>query len=146
MKRKTSKAFVYLGASSIHGLGCFADIDIKKDDLVRVWDGKDSRFIPAARAHASPQVQLIKRFGIRTARGYWVPLDFLRISTGWYMNHAADPNIGSDDGDVTYYALRDIEAGEELTMDYRLMDEHDDNLDRDEVVPASSQPKPRRRR
>jgi len=146
MKRKTSKAFVYLGASSIHGLGCFADIDIKKDELVRVWDGKDSRFIPAARAHASPQVQLIKRFGIRTARGYWVPLDFLRISTGWYMNHAADPNIGSDDGDVTYYALRDIEAGEELTMDYRLMDEHHDNLDRDEVVPASSQPKPRRRR
>lgn len=146
MKRKTSKAFVYLGASSIHGLGCFADIDIKKDELVRVWDGKDSRFIPVARAHASPQVQLIKRFGIRTARGYWVPLDFLRISTGWYMNHAADPNIASDDGDVTYYALRDIEAGEELTMDYRLMDEDYDNLDRDEVVPAASRPKSRRGR
>jgi SET domain-containing protein len=146
MKRRTSKAFVYLGASSIHGLGCFADIDIRKDELVRVWDGKDSRFIPVARAHASPQVKLIKRFGIRTARGYWVPLDFLRISTGWYMNHSADPNIASGDGDVTYYALRDIEAGEELTMDYRLMDEEYDNLDRDEVVPASSRPKSRRRR
>lgn len=146
MKRRTSKAFVYLGASSIHGLGCFADIDIRKDELVRVWDGKDSRFIPVARAHASPKVKLIKRFGIRTARGYWVPLDFLRISTGWYMNHSADPNIASDDGDVTYYALRDIEAGEELTMDYRLMDEEYDNLDRDEVVPASSRPKSRRRR
>ena len=146
MKRKTSKAFVYLGASSIHGLGCFADIDIKKDEMVRVWDGKDSRFIPLARAQASPQLQLIKRFGIRTRRGYWTPLDFLRISTGWYMNHDADPNIGSDDGDVTYYALRDIKAAEELTMDYRLMDEDHDNLDRDEVVPASSQAKSRRRR
>ena len=62
------------------------------------------------------------------------------------MNHDADPNIGSDDGDVTYYALRDIKAGEELTMDYRLMDEDHDNLDRDEVVPASSQAKSRRRR
>jgi hypothetical protein len=111
-----------------------------------VWDGKDSRFIPLARAHASPQVQLIKRFGIRSGGGYWAPLDFLRISTGWYMNHDADPNIGSDDGDVTYYALRDIKAGEELTMDYRLMDEHHDNLSRDEEVPATSRAKARRRR
>ena len=117
MKRKVSKAFVHLGASKIHGLGCFADIDIRKDELVRVWDGKDSRFIPLARAHASPQVQLIKRFGIRSAGGYWAPLDFLRISTGWYMNHAADPNLGSDDGDVTYHAVRNIPAGEELTID-----------------------------
>ena len=138
MKRRTSKAFVYLGASSIHGLGCFADIDIRKDELVRVWDGKDSRFIPVARAHASPQVKLIKRFGIRTARGYWVPLDFLRISTGWYMNHDADPNLTSDDEDVTYHAVRDIPAGEELTMDYRRMDERHDNLSRDVQVPATS--------
>ncbi len=62
------------------------------------------------------------------------------------MNHDADPNIGSDDGDVTYYALRDIKAGEELTMDYRRMDEHHDNLSRDEEVPATSTAKPRRRR
>jgi hypothetical protein len=79
MKRKASKAFVHLGPSSIHGLGCFADIDIGKGESVRVWDGKDSRFIPLARAHASPQVQLIKRFGIRVSGGYWAPLDFLRI-------------------------------------------------------------------
>ena len=120
MKRKASKAFVHLGASPIHGLGCFADRDIGKNEAVRVWDGKDSRWIPLARAHASPQVQLIKRFGIRSTGGYWAPLDFLRISTGWYMNHDADPNIGSDDGDVTYYALRDIKAGEELFFDYNI--------------------------
>jgi SET domain-containing protein len=47
---------------------------------------------------------------------------------------------------VTYYALRDIKAGEELTMDYRLMDEHHDNLSRDEEVPATSRAKARRRR
>lgn len=145
MKRKLSPAFVHLGASSIHGLGCFADIDIKKNELIRVWDGKDSRWIPLAKAHASPQAQLIKRFGIRTTGGYWAPIDFLRISTGWYMNHDADPNVGSDDEDVTYYALRDIKAGEELTMDYRLMDARHDNLSRDEVVPATKT-KARRRR
>lgn len=138
MKRKVSKAFVYLGPSAIHGIGCFADLDIKKGETVRIWDGRDSRWIPLAKAHASPHAHLIKRFGIRNAGGYWAPKDFLRISTGWYMNHSAAPNLGSDDEDVTYHALRDIEAGEELTMDYRRMDPRHDNLDRDVRVPATT--------
>lgn len=138
MKRKVSKAFVYLGPSAIHGIGCFADRDIKKDETVRIWDGEDSRWIPLARAHASPQARLIKRFGIRNQGGYWAPKDFLRISTGWYMNHAADANLGSDDEDVTYHALRDIKVGEELTIDYRRMDSRHDNLDRDVRVPPTA--------
>ncbi len=135
MKRKISKAFVFVGPSKIHGVGCFADRPIRKNEIVRCWDGEDSRWIPERRAHASPQVALIKRFGIRSRGGYWAPIDFLRISTGWYMNHSADPNLGSDDGDVTYHALRDIPAGEELTIDYRRMDEEHDNLSRDVRVP-----------
>ena len=146
MKRKVSKAFVYLGPSSIHGIGCFADADIRKGELVRIWDGDDSRWIPLARAHASPQVHLIKRFGIRNSKGYWAPRDFLRISTGWYMNHSDDPNIGSDDEDVTYHAVRDIKAGEELVMDYRLMDPVHDNLSRDEQVPPTTAKKKLQRR
>jgi SET domain-containing protein len=38
---------------------------------------------------------------------------------------------------VTYYARRDIAAGEELTLDYRRMDESFDNLARDVVIPAA---------
>jgi len=136
MKRKVSNAFVYLGPSGIHGIGCYADIDIRKGETVRVWDGEDSRWVPLQRAHASRHAALFKRFGIRSSGGYWAPVDFLRISTGWYMNHAAEPNLGSDDGDVTYYAVRDIAAGEELTIDYRRMDDKHDNLDRDVRVPT----------
>jgi hypothetical protein len=140
MKRKISSAFVYLSGSGVHGVGCFADKDIKGGELVRVWDGKDSRWVTDRKVDASPQVALYKKFGIRSTGGYWVPLDFMRISTGWYMNHAADPNLGSDDGDVTYYALRDIPAGEELTIDYRRMDDVYDNLSRDVAVPAVTGP------
>jgi SET domain-containing protein len=140
MKHKISSAFVYLNGSGVHGVGCFADKDIKEGELVRVWDGKDSRWVTDRRVDASPQAALYKKFGIRSTGGYWVPLDFMRISTGWYMNHAADPNLGSDDGDVTYYALRNIPAGEELTIDYRRMDEVHDNLSRDVRVPATSRP------
>ena len=143
MKRKTSKAFVYLGPSAIQGVGCFADRAIKKGETVRVWDGEDSRWVTTQQAHASPQRHLFKRFGIRTTGGYYCPIDFLRISTGWYMNHDADPNLSSDDEDVTYFAVRDIPAGEELTMDYRRMDERHDNLTRDVQVPAISKGKKR---
>ena len=53
-----------------------------------------------------------------------------------YMNHSEMPNLQSDDGDVTYYALRDIEPGEEVTIDYRRMDDVHDNLARDDVLPG----------
>lgn len=138
MKRKISRAFVYLNASGVHGVGCFADRDIENGELVRVWDGEDSRWVTNRQVNASPQAALYRKFGIRSTGGYWVPLDFLRISTGWYMNHDADPNLGSDDGDVTYYALRDIPAGEELTIDYRRMDDKYDNLQRDVDVPPTA--------
>jgi SET domain-containing protein len=143
-KRKYSKALLYLAPSKVHGVGCFSDIPIRKGELVRVFSPEDSRWIPLARAHASPHAHLIKRFGIRQEGGYWAPLDFLRISVGWYMNHSETPNLASDDEDVTYYACKDIRPGVEVTMDYRRMDPTYDNLSRDEELPRGK--KPRRRR
>ena len=140
-KRKWHKALLYLGPSKIHGIGCFADVRIEKGAYVRVWSTEDSRWVPLKTAHASPHKELIKRFGIRTTGGYWAPIDFLRISVGWYMNHSETPNLASDDGDVTYYALRDIEPGEEVTIDYRRMDDVHDNLARDEVLPGRQRPR-----
>ncbi len=136
MKRKQSKSLVLLRPSKIEGIGCFCDIAIKKGETVRVWDGKDSEWVPLKKAHASPHAEFYKRMGIRNEGGYWAPKDFLVMSAGWYMNHSATPNLQSDDGDRTYYAVRDIKAGEELTMDYRRMDDRHDNLTRDVKVPA----------
>ena len=53
-------------------------------------------------------------------------------------------NLTSDDEDVTYHAVRDIPAGEELTIDYRRMDERHDNLSRDVEVPATTARKKRK--
>jgi SET domain-containing protein len=135
-KRTWSKALLYLGPSKIHGIGCYSDIVVRKGEFVRVFSPEDSRWIPLKKAHASPQKDLIKKFGIRLSGGYWAPLDFLRISVGWYMNHSERPNLQSDDGDVTYFALKDIRPGEEVTMDYRRMDPEHDNLSRDVVLPG----------
>jgi SET domain-containing protein len=35
-----------------------------------------------------------------------------------FLNHSCTPNLGFLRGDLTLYALRDIEAGEELSFDY----------------------------
>ena len=140
-KRKWHKALLYLGPSKIHGIGCFSDTRIEKGSFVRVWSPEDSRWVPLKKAHASPHKKLFQRFGIRTTGGYWAPIDFLRISVGWYMNHSETPNLQSDDGDVTYYAVRDIEPGEEVTIDYRRMDDVHDNLSRDEVLPGRQRPR-----
>ena len=44
-----------------------------------------------------------------------------------FINHSCDPNCESDeiDGHVWIYAIRDIQAGEELTYDYCLYDGDD---------------------
>ncbi len=36
-----------------------------------------------------------------------------------YINHSCEPNVGFE-GDITYVALREISAGEELTHDYAM--------------------------
>ncbi len=134
-KKKWSKALLYLKPSGIEGVGCFSDIPIRKGEFVRVWSPEDSKWVPLKEAHSSRYKHLYKRFGIRTTGGYWAPINFLRISVGWYMNHSPQPNLLSDDGDVTYYAAQDIAVGEEVTIDYRRMDDTYDNLSRDVVVP-----------
>ena len=107
-KRKWSNPLLYLGPSKIDGIGCYSDIVIREGEFVRIFSPEDSRWVPLKKAHASPHKKLIKKFGIRVDGGYWAPIDFLRISVGWYMNHSETPNLQSDDGDVTYYALEDI--------------------------------------
>jgi hypothetical protein len=45
------------------------------------------------------------------------PLDPKNPGADWSMNHCCHPNVGVV-GQITFVALRDIEAGEELTYDY----------------------------
>jgi SET domain-containing protein len=134
--KKWSKALLYLRPSGIDGVGCFSDTPIKKGEFVRVWSPEDSEWVPVKKAHRSRYAHLYKKFGIRMTGGYWAPIDWLRISVGWYMNHSPIPNLISDDGDVTYYAARDIAVGEEVTIDYSRMDERHDNLSRDVALPG----------
>jgi hypothetical protein len=48
---------------------------------------------------------------------YYAPANLHRMCIGWYLNHSAQPNIDA----ATWRAARDIRAGEELSIDYRVL-------------------------
>ena len=62
--------------------------------------------------------QFYEDFAIIKGDKYGSPRHFDALTTSWYLNHSIHPNVASDK-QYRFYALRDIEAGEELTADYR---------------------------
>jgi len=61
-----------------------------------------------------------------TSELYIAPLnDDERKDTMTYLNHSCDPNIGIA-GNIVTVAMRDIESGEELTIDYAMFDDSPD--------------------
>lgn len=106
--------------SQMHGLGCFTLEPIVKGQTV--WGlvlGMDVKFSETqVESMQSEWADFVRHHAYLSGKsGGWVlPLDDAR-----YMNHSATPNLVSDHGgrDV---ATRDIDAGEELTCDYRTFD------------------------
>lgn len=45
-----------------------------------------------------------------------------------FINHSCEPNVGFA-GNIVLVAMRDVAAGEELTTDYALFDDHDGSMD-----------------
>ena len=45
-----------------------------------------------------------------------------------YSNHSCDPNLGVR-GEITFVAMRDIRAGEELTHDWAMTDDDDYSIE-----------------
>lgn len=61
----------------------------------------------------------VRRFGVGAPHGFFIQenIDFNELNISFFFNHSCEPNMGFDeDGD--FVALRDIDAGEELSYDY----------------------------
>jgi hypothetical protein len=52
------------------------------------------------------------------------PKDFGRMEIGWHLNHSKTPS--AHHVNYNYYASRDIMAGEEITINYNLLEEPED--------------------
>ena len=108
--------------SAIHGRGLFAIAKISKGEIVAVKGGHivDRETL---RNEITPQlgpveIQIGDDLFISPITAEERELSML------YSNHSCDANIGVR-GEVTFVAMRDIRAGEELTHDWAMTDDDD---------------------
>jgi hypothetical protein len=108
--------------SKIHGHGLFAIADIGKDEIVAVKGGHivDRKTL---RETITPRLGPVE---IQIDDDLFIALvtDEERELSMLYSNHSCDANLGIR-GEITFVAMRDIRAGEELTHDWAMTDDDD---------------------
>jgi hypothetical protein len=114
-----------LRPSPIDGIGCFADVPIKKGQVVWQFDPRFDIRIPLSELSSFPlaiQDQIRKYTYIEEADGQLIMVYCADLSK--HMNHSDTPNLYDTPDNLQEIASRDIEAGEELTCNYFLFDLH----------------------
>lgn len=110
-----------IGASKVHGVGVFAIRDIEKGETLYCHgitpDWYSLSFEDCDNLRPEVKEILLERWpSIRNGSDFLYP-DVWLMS---YVNHSDDPNTMDD------IAIRDIKKGEEITKDYRVMDNYKD--------------------
>lgn len=125
MTRPHEQVYTRLKVSRIHGVGVFAILDIPRGTYVFegdtsdiVWYDEKDLDLP----HQPESVQkLYEDFCIlKTEKGrrkLGCPANFNNMNSSWYVNYSDKPNLAFDE-ENGFYTLRDIQEGEELTVDY----------------------------
>ncbi len=112
-----------LGQSKIHGIGVFADQDIPQGTTVQKFvEGIDLEIAPeivGSLPEFLKQNLLHYAYKDRVTGKYFLNSDDAR-----FLNSSDTPNlIGDESNKEADMAARDIERGEELTVDYRDFDD-----------------------
>ena len=103
--------------SAINGRGCFATIRFPARSKIAEYTGE---LIPDVEANRRGEKRRVLRI---CAIDYDWSLDGSRGGNGThYINHSCEPNayMKTLHGHVLFFALRDIEPGEEITVDYQM--------------------------
>ena len=108
--------------SKIHGRGLFAIADIAKTEMVAVKGGH----IVDRKTLCEKITPVLGPVEIQIGDDLFIaPVsDEERELSMLYLNHSCDPNLGVR-GEITFVAMRDIRAGEELTHDWAMTDDDD---------------------
>jgi SET domain-containing protein len=124
-----SGVYTRLRPSNIDGIGVFAIRKIPKGTPVFPDDNEAINWIRKRDLGKLPKEaqRLYDDFSIIKDNGatYGCPKSFNRLTPAWFLNEprtGKQPNVGCR-RDYTFYALRDIRAGEELTVDYNTFSE-----------------------
>ena len=127
---KETGEFSFRLGSSAHGIGVFATHAIAQGTPLRLFGDERSEKLES-RTRALPPELVPAEF-----RDYCIvredkllcPLDFGEMPVGWNLNHSPEPNASRDAG-YHWIAARNIEKGEEITIDYNSLEEPEEARD-----------------
>ena len=89
---------------------------------------------------ALPKNKALRRlyddFSIIKKKLYGCPTSFNRLTPAWFLNESEKPNVRCDEN-YDFFAIRDISAGEELTVDYSTFSEYPP----ERVSPSATRPR-----
>jgi len=99
--------------------GSFAVLDIPKGEIVFI---KGGHIVCRDEIYASSVINSYLPLSDKYFIGAVVPEEesFVKI----FVNHSCEPNCGVR-GEITFVSMRDITSGEELTIDYAMVDDED---------------------
>jgi SET domain-containing protein len=110
--------------SGVEGRGLFAIEAIARDEIVAI---KGGHILDEATYQQSKAIS--GNSDLKIADGFHIvalsPDEYDGVMM--FLNHSCEPNVGVQ-GDVVFVAMRDIAAGEELCLDYALIDDGDDAM------------------
>ena len=122
LKELQFQTYVRILPSAIHGIGVFAIKPIPKGcrDFFSKEEGEwtELSFEEVADLPESSRY-LIGTYCLFNESHYYVPTKgFKAMDLSLFLNHSTEPNIKSVDDGLEFEALRAIEVGEELLIDY----------------------------
>lgn len=121
MENKTTE-FSFILKPSEHGVGVFANEDIKKNTHLRLFGDKEAIDLRSLIRKKKDVPSVFRGYCMDRGDDLVCPADFGHMQIGWYLNHSTSPNTYPDN-DYKWYASRDIKTGEEITIDYNSLNE-----------------------
>ena len=120
--RPDTNSFTRLKPSPIHGIGVFAIRHIPKGTNIFKDDNSEMIWIDKNEANRkSGEIKkLFDDFCVLHKGKYGCPKGFNNLTVSWYLNQPPrghEPNVECKN-EYDFFAARDIEAGEELTVEY----------------------------
>jgi SET domain-containing protein len=111
--------------SDVEGRGLFAVAPIARDEIVAIKGGHildEETFQQSKEIVGNSDVKIADGFHL----GALSPDEYEGVMM--FLNHSCEPNVGLQ-GNTVFVAMRDIGAGEELCLDYALIDDCDDRME-----------------
>jgi SET domain-containing protein len=106
---------IYIRTSHIDGSGVVAGENIKKGEIIQHIKG-EAKFLTIKNKRDS----LSNPNWIGVGKNKWINPDH----PNQYLNHSCNPNSGIK-GKITMIALKDIKEGDEITIDYSIIEGDD---------------------